>query len=294
MKRTILLILALTVGLSLGLPVGADNNETEMTGGFVPVIIGTGGGLDSEPLPEPVGTEEPGNGEPAAETEFPGQTVKDESLPPLIGEGIGSSETELSVEIQITPKPENALSETENIPEAAGLLFTDASSIGAVYLEAVKAMAEKGVLNGFEDNSFRPKAYLTREQGAKIVTYLLLGHEEAEALQCEKSPFTDVASERWSAASIAWCAENQILHGMGDGSFRPEETLTGAQFAKMLLCAYGLGEPERYVGDDWLMNISADGDELSIFAGDEKMRDNTPLERQQAALLSVNAGRAAG
>ena len=63
--------------------------------------------------------------------------------------------------------------------------FTDDEDIGEGYSEAVAAMAERGVLEGFEDGSFRPEESLTREQGAKIIAYLCLEGE------CDVMPVSD-------------------------------------------------------------------------------------------------------
>lgn len=78
---------------------------------------------------------------------------------------------------------------------AAG--FTDSGTIGSPYREAVEEMSRHGVLNGFPDGAFRPEETLTLEQGAKIVTYMVLG-EGVNGLICERAPFKDVAADRWS------------------------------------------------------------------------------------------------
>ena len=51
--------------------------------------------------------------------------------------------------------------------------FTDADDI--TYEEAADVMSTIGVIEGFEDGSFDPDGTLTREQAAKLVTYMLLG-----------------------------------------------------------------------------------------------------------------------
>lgn len=170
---------------------------------------------------------------------------------------------------------------------AAG--YHDSGDVGTAYRDAVARMSEAGVLNGFPDGTFRPAEALTREQGAKLITYMLLGAGAAEALTCDKAPYDDVAANRWSAPSIAWCTDRHILDGYGGGRFGPADQLTGQQFAKMLLCAYGLGENARYVGSSWAANVSADSGKLGLFAGDPAMDSGQPLQRQQAALMAVNA-----
>lgn len=50
--------------------------------------------------------------------------------------------------------------------------FTDDADISGYSKGSIKALVQSGIINGFEDNSFKPKAYLTRAQAAKII-YLM-------------------------------------------------------------------------------------------------------------------------
>lgn len=54
---------------------------------------------------------------------------------------------------------------------AAG--FSDSEDIGAPYAEAVRQMADRGVLNGFPDGGFYPEATLTREQHRRMIMEIL-------------------------------------------------------------------------------------------------------------------------
>ena len=114
--------------------------------------------------------------------------------------------------------------------------FTDADDI--TYEEAADVMSTIGVIEGFEDGSFDPDGTLTREQAAKLVTYMLLG-DNANRLGIERSTFNDVAMTRWSAPAIEYCVSLGIIDGAGDGNFYPAATLTGYEFAKILLTAIG-------------------------------------------------------
>ena len=68
---------------------------------------------------------------------------------------------------------------------------------------------------------------------------MMLGKADADSLRCTKAPFDDVAADRWSAGYIAFCVEQGIIDGMTETTFEPTGTLTGFQWAKMLLCAVG-------------------------------------------------------
>ncbi|MBQ3286384.1 MAG: S-layer homology domain-containing protein [Firmicutes bacterium] len=175
------------------------------------------------------------------------------------------------------------------IKPASAKLFTDEDQIGDIYTEAIVYMSEKNVLVGFPDGSFRPQGTLTREQAAKIVTYMILGAEKATGLTCDGTPYKDVDAVRWSAPYIAWCSDKGILHGYGSGNFGPADTLTGMQFAKMLLCAFGNENVERYTGTNWAESVQVDGNRVGLFTGDLGMCSYAPLQRQQAALMAYNA-----
>ena len=172
--------------------------------------------------------------------------------------------------------------------------FTDSRTIGAAYQAAVDYMSQAGILEGFEDGSFRPTEGLTREQAAKMVAMLVLGSEQAEKLHCDAAPFQDVSASRWSAPYIAYCVENHIISGYGDGTFGPQDPLTGYQFAKMLLCAFGYGKAEDYEGSAWASAVAADAKAIGLFSGDETMASQEYLTRQQAALCGYNAVKAGG
>jgi len=173
--------------------------------------------------------------------------------------------------------------------------FTDADVVAPAYREAVAAMAERRVLEGYPDGSFRPEATLTREQGAKIITYLCIGKAAAEQLRCSKAPFDDVDAGRWSAPYIAWCVDHGILHGYGNGKYGPADPLTGDQYAKMLLCALGLAREGHYANGSspWYRAVREDARKAMLYDGDPAMETSLPITRVQAALLSWNTVEAA-
>ncbi len=68
---------------------------------------------------------------------------------------------------------------------------------------------------------------------------MLVGQEAADKLVTTIAPYSDVAANRWSAGSIAYCTNEGIIAGDGNGKFAPTESVLGLQFAKMLLVALG-------------------------------------------------------
>ena len=155
------------------------------------------------------------------------------------------------------------------------------------YKEAVDVMTAAGIFNGGDGNNFNPDATLTREQAAKIITYMLVGQEKADKLTATIAPYADVAANRWSAGAIAYCTDAGIIAGDGNGRFNPTAPVLGTQFAKMLLVALGYDpQIEQLVGNSWAINTSklALGD-ADLDNGMEEIALSAALTREQAAQL---------
>ena len=164
--------------------------------------------------------------------------------------------------------------------------FKDADKID--YKEAVDVMNAVGVFIGDEKGNFNAKENLTREQAAKIIAYLELGSKAADAL-VGGATFTDVASTRWSAGFVGYCAQAGVVNGVGNGKFDPAGQLTALQFGKMLLVELGYdAKAAGMVGADWAINTS------KLMASTKLMDKidgsvNQVLTREKAAQMSVNA-----
>lgn len=61
----------------------------------------------------------------------------------------------------------------KDVPSGTDAGFIDSAQIGEYALESVNQMFEMGVINGYEDNSFRPYNNATRGEAAKIICKLI-------------------------------------------------------------------------------------------------------------------------
>ena len=170
--------------------------------------------------------------------------------------------------------------------------FTDDSKI--TYSEAVDVMTAIGVVGGYADGSFNPQAGLTRGAAAKIICNMILGPTTAAALSANDAPYSDVAVDNVFAGYIAYCANEGIISGYADGTFKPSAPLTGYAFMKMLLGALGYdAEIEGYTGANWsiqvakrALNIGLDSGLVTDFVGAKA------LTREEACLYAFNTMKA--
>ena len=163
--------------------------------------------------------------------------------------------------------------------------FKDADKISNK--EAVDVMVAVGVLAGYDNGEFGATDTLTREQAAKIIAYLDLGKDIAEALPAVKV-FNDVEASRWSAKYIAYCADAGYIAGIGNGNFDPAGKLTGYAFGKMLLCALGYdADYEQLTGSSWQINVAKLMKTLDIAKNVSKI-PSAVLTREEAAQYALN------
>ena len=170
---------------------------------------------------------------------------------------------------------------------AGAVDFTDDSDID--YKEAVDVISALGIVDGYSDDSFRPDGSLTRGAAAKIICNLILGPTTASALSATTAPFKDVPTTNTFAGYITYCAQQGIIGGYGDGTFRPSGTLTGNAFMKMLLGALGYDSSiEGYSGANWQVNVIKQAVGIGLDDGNDEFVGSEPVTREEAALYSFN------
>ena len=87
---------------------------------------------------------------------------------------------------------------------------------------------------GYEDGTVRPQNDISRAEVATIFFRLLKDDVRAQYL-AESNGFTDVAAGTWYNTAISTMAKMGVLDGYPDGSFRPDASITRAEFA--VICA---------------------------------------------------------
>ena len=107
------------------------------------------------------------------------------------------------------------------------LPFTDVTNHWAY--SAIKRVYTRGLMVGMDEKTFAPDQQLSRAMLA-VILYAMAG----EPAVTGESPFTDVPAGCWYTDAIVWAAQNGIVCGFGDGTFRPNEAVTRAQAAVML------------------------------------------------------------
>ncbi|MCU6797473.1 S-layer homology domain-containing protein [Paenibacillus sp. WQ 127069] len=91
---------------------------------------------------------------------------------------------------------------------------------------AIDLAADSGLMDGYPDGSFKPEQTITRAEAASIAARLSSAAEGSGS-------FSDTVGH-WAAAAIGKAKAAGVVNGYGDGTFRPEQTLTRAEAVMML------------------------------------------------------------
>lgn len=83
---------------------------------------------------------------------------------------------------------------------------------------------------GYPEGDVRPLNSITREEVAMIF-YRLLTDESRSSLLSDENTFNDMAGHEWSNRAISTLSNAGIIKGYPDGTFKPSNSITRAEFA---------------------------------------------------------------
>ena len=168
----------------------------------------------------------------------------------------------------------------------AGAAFTDSADI-KVDTEVVDTLVSLGVVNGYDDGSFKPNGTVTRAEMAKMIYVLRTGNSDASAYNDDKTSFTDIGSH-WARGYIKYCQSLGIIAGKSNTIFAPNEKVSAQEAAKMLLVTLDYNAQKAgLVGTGWASKTNALADENGLLE-DVNTSFTAACPRQYAAQLIYN------
>ena len=100
------------------------------------------------------------------------------------------------------------------------------------------AQEHKAYIVGYEDGTFRPDGDMTRAEAATIFARLI-SEAKGESVS-GNAGFSDVSQNDWFAAYVGYLAKYDVIKGYEDGTFRPNASVTRAEFVAMAVRCYDL------------------------------------------------------
>lgn len=170
--------------------------------------------------------------------------------------------------------------------------FPDVSET-EVYTDAVGTLSLMGIVNGYEDGTFRPDNNVTRaEFTAMLMRVLKLG--DVGSKSAAELPFSDIDDNdsdiNWSIPNINTAYGRGAINGYEDGTFRPKDNVAYEEAIKMIVCTLGYGDNVDVSGNPWYANYVSIANQIGILKSASKIGAvETPATRACIAQLLYDA-----
>ena len=157
-----------------------------------------------------------------------------------------------------------------------------------------------GYIIGYEDGTIKPDASITRAEVATIF-FRLLTDEARDEFWTETNSYSDVAPTAWYNNAVSTLSRMGILGGYEDGTFRPNASITRAEFAKIAVSFFEYEDisAENIFTDvaagSWYENFVAVAAKLGLIEGyaGNVYRPNESITRAEACtIINRTLGRA--
>ncbi len=161
---------------------------------------------------------------------------------------------------------------------------------GTKYEEAVEMLGKFKVVNGYSDNTFKPKGEVTRAELAKMLVIVLGKEDEVTAAKKKYLDFSDVLSGHWGYGYIKIASDAKLVNGYADGTFKPDGKVTYGEATTMIVRALGYEDAVKKSKLSWPDNYMTYADEeLELFKNMSTFKASSNAIRGDVALILWNA-----
>lgn len=179
----------------------------------------------SSQAPEGENSEEESAAQPAEESSAPesSQPAGEESQP---GEGESSQEEPSSLEPSSSQEESSSqVPEDESSGEESGISMEDSQQETFASYPLLVVGGHESYMSGEEGARFYPDRAMTRAEMAQVLYNLLASYPPVTG-----GSFSDVSAGAWYATAVNTLVELDVLSGYEDGTFRPNNAVTRAEF----------------------------------------------------------------
>ena len=125
----------------------------------------------------------------------------------------------------VEPQPDISTPERDRTDSTPNLDSRFNDLVGHWSAPFVEALADKNLVKGFIDGTFRPDIQVTRAQFAALVAAAFADQKATRS----DIRFKDVSASLWAAQAIRYAQTRGFISGFPDGSFRPNDPMTRVQ-----------------------------------------------------------------
>jgi hypothetical protein len=122
------------------------------------------------------------------------------------------------------------------------------------FAEAVYDLAERHIIGGYPDGTFKPGNSITRGQAAAMIAKMI----NLDTDNVENPGFKDVSTKNGYYKAIAAMVKEGIISGYGDGRYGPNDPIKRGQMASILVKAFDLPRYGDYEIENPFKDVGGD------------------------------------
>lgn len=131
--------------------------------------------------------------------------------------------------VPTNPAPENL----DNAIDIETPIFTDVSKYDT-NAKSILDLKRTGVVEGYEDGTYKPDTLINRAEFTKIVVGAYFPETQDCAMTTPTFTFSDIVMDSWYADFVCIAFTNNIIAGYPDGTFKPDQNINFAEAAKIV------------------------------------------------------------
>ena len=165
------------------------------------------------------------------------------------------------------------------------------SDVAADYAhnEAITALVDQGIINGYTDGTFKPENTITRAEFSKILA--VASAPRGYNFSATTTTFPDIANmdaeHGWAVPYIAYAVSTKAINGYTDGTFKPGNPVTYAEAIKMIVCTLGYTPVVDTTLTPWYQGYLNIANQIGLTKGAAAVTD-APSNRGIVAHLTYN------
>lgn len=110
--------------------------------------------------------------------------------------------------------------------------------------KTIQTLCDQGILDGYPDGTFKPNQAITRAEFAKMIVKNL----NLDTKLTANFPDSD---QHWASSYINSVSKQKIMNPFANNYFKPDQAVTRAQLATMLMRILHLATPEEKYTNNW-------------------------------------------
>ena len=155
------------------------------------------------------------------------------------------------------------------------------------YEDSVDTLITLGLVNGYEDDTYKPNNTITRAEMAKLMVVALGQDGKVSEASKKQSKFKDMKGN-WAYGYVNVASDLGVINGYPDGTFGPQNNVSYAEATAMIIRALEYDSEVKKSKEVWPSNYINYANKLSLYSSVGAVKADDGAKRGNVAIMLWN------